>query len=63
MNRQYAYFNELPVKTVFNLNGNTWIKRSTRTAEIVDPGCYAGMWFYFGKRDLCVVNTYSRLGV
>ena len=55
--KQYAYFNELPAKTVFNYNGNLCIKQSTRTAKYTAYD----HWFYFGQRDLCIVGTYSRL--
>lgn len=55
--RQYAYFKELPAKTVFNYNGNRCVKQSTRTAKYIDYK----HWFYFGQNDLCVVGNYSRL--
>ena len=61
MNQQYAYFNELPLKTIFSQNGNQYIKQSTKTAKIVKPVEYDNTWFYFGKRDLCVTNEYCRL--
>ena len=60
LNQQYAYFAELPVTTVFSMNGNQWIKQSTRTAKIVKPVEYSNSWFYFSKRDLCIVNKHSR---
>ena len=53
----YAYFNELPVKCEFSLNGNKCKKRSTMTAELIE----FNRWFYFSKHDLCVVNDYCRL--
>lgn len=53
-NRQPPHFHELPTGTMFDYNGNTWRKRSTRTAEIVYPLEHAGVWFYFGKRDQCI---------
>ncbi len=59
---QYAYFNELPPKTIFTRNGNLCQKRSTRTADI-DTETYSNLWFYFNQRDLCVVGNYSRLDV
>lgn len=61
MNKQYAYFNELPTKAEFNMNGIVYKKRSTRTADIVRPEIYAGQWYYIGKKDMCVVNSHSRL--
>jgi hypothetical protein len=61
MKKQYAYFNELPLKTIFSYNGNQWIKQSTRTAKIVKPVEYNSNWFYFGKRDLCITNVHCRL--
>lgn len=57
MNKQYAYFKELPIRTHFVLNGNACIKQSSRTAYID----YAKRWFYFGQNDLCIVGNYSRL--
>ncbi len=61
MVKQYACFNELPVTTIFSRNGYQYIKQSTRTAKIVKPVEYSNTWFYFGNRDLCIVNNYSRL--
>lgn len=57
MIQQYAYFNELPLKTVFSSNGNMWVKRSTRTAKLVEYR----KTFYFDKKHLCIVGEYSRL--
>jgi len=54
---QYVYFKELPVGTLFSLNGTRFSKRSTRTAALVE----FDRWFYFGQKDLCVVGPYSRL--
>jgi len=58
MNRQYAYYKELPVGTHYSYNGNHWIKQSTRTAQLPEYD----RWFYFGEFDLCVVGRYCRLG-
>lgn len=55
--RQYAYFDELPPKAEFVLNGNKCVKRSTRTADLVEYN----RWFYFGKQELCIVGNYCRL--
>lgn len=61
--RMYAHFEALPVSTVFCLNGNLYRKQSTRTAALVH--CSAkfiyGRWFYFGKKELCIVGPYSLL--
>jgi len=58
---QYIYFNELPEQAIFILNGNQYRKRSTRTAEIIKPVEYAGTWFYFRKKDLCITGKHTRL--
>ena len=62
MLRQYIYFNELPDGCLFTFNGNHYKKQSTRTAFMDE----AGIWFYMGMRDLCVIatghaGTYCRL--
>lgn len=57
MSQQYAYFDELPLKTVFHYNGNTWIKKSTKTAKLVEYN----KTFYFAKKDLCIVGVYTRI--
>jgi hypothetical protein len=61
--RQYALFEELPLKTLFVKDGNLWKKRSLRTAEIVKPIEFSSRWFYFSKRDLCIVNNHTRLSL
>ena len=61
--RQYAYFSDLPVSTIFSMNGNQWRKRSTRTAQIVTPVEYSSSWFYFNQRDPVQVNAYDRLSL
>lgn len=61
MSKQYAYFKELPVGCAFHLNGNTYKKQSTRTAVITQPVNYAGKWFYFTPKDLCIVGMHDRL--
>ena len=55
--RQYAYFDELPVKTHFVVNGNRWIKKSKTTAFLPE----FNRWFYFNRKDLCVVGLHSRI--
>lgn len=57
MSRAYIYFDELPPQTEFTLNGNNYIKQSSRTAYLLDYG----RWFYMAARDLCIVDSYSRL--
>lgn len=56
--KAYAYFKELPIKTEFSLNGNRYVKQSTKTARLVEYG----KTFYFLRGELCVVGVYSRLG-
>ena len=55
-------FSQVPVGQVFRCNGNLCYKKSTRTASIVFSndalpfaGPTDGMWFYFGKDDVCVI--------
>jgi len=50
-------FNRIEVGSLFQRGGNTWIKRSTRTAAIVKPDHFAGTWFYFGVNDTATVAT------
>ena len=59
--KQFAHFSKLPLNTHFSLNGNTFKKRSTRTAEIVKPHEYSGTWFYFRKKQLVIVDLHSLL--
>ena len=53
----FAYFNELPVKCIFSVNGNKYLKKSTRTAKLLEYN----KTFYFNKKHLCIVCVYSRL--
>ena len=46
------YFQNVQVNEYFQCNGNTWRKRSTRTAVIASPERHAGTWFYFGKCEV-----------
>lgn len=55
--KQLARFSELPSRTEFHLNGNTYVKRSTSTADL--PAY--GRWFRFRASELCVVGRHSRL--
>tara|TARA_Y100000361_G_scaffold25031_3_gene20092 strand:+ start:2304 stop:2495 length:192 start_codon:yes stop_codon:yes gene_type:complete len=63
MNQQYIYFKDLPIKSIFSRNGNQWIKKSMRTAQIVKPIEFNNNWFYFGDRDLCVVGRYCPINL
>ena len=55
MRKYSTQFNSLPVGSLFIKGGNKWKKRSTRTAEIVEPVEYAGTWFYFGMSESVVI--------
>jgi hypothetical protein len=44
--RKTIYFHELPIGAKFHCNGNSCIKKSTRTAWISPT-----LWFYFGMRE------------
>ena len=57
MRKQYIYFTDIPVGCEFSLNGNRWLKKSTRTACIIKPVEYTGTWFYFSKKDLCILTN------
>jgi len=48
-NKPKVSFANIPVGTVFHMNGTLWEKRSTRTAHVW------GMphrWFYFSQTDM-----------
>ncbi len=47
-----VYFENLNVDSEFKSNGNIWVKRSLKTAEIVKPVDLSGKRFYFGKREI-----------
>lgn len=57
MTQQLVRFGELPPKSEFHAGGNTYVKRSTRTADLPR---YA-RWFYFSPKELCIVGLHSRL--
>lgn len=59
MRQQYAYFKELPIGTEFHRNGNRWVKKSTRTAFLVEYNRV----FYFLQNDLCIVGIHDKLEV
>tara|TARA_R100001198_G_C5199297_1_gene188919 strand:- start:545 stop:715 length:171 start_codon:yes stop_codon:yes gene_type:complete len=51
-----VYFENLSVDVEFKKNGNTWIKRSLKTAEITKPESLCGnKRFYFGMREVVEV--------
>lgn len=55
--KQYSItFDRLKVGATFFRNGNRWLKRSTRTKEIIEPKQYKGQWFYSGMNDQCIIN-------
>ena len=59
MKRKYSIaFDQLPVGNTFSMNGNRWMKRSTRTAEIVKPVDYAGQWFYFSMNERVIIKYF-----
>jgi hypothetical protein len=47
----FPIFSELTIGDQFMVNGNVYLKVSTRTAKIVKPAEYNNRWFYFGKND------------
>jgi len=48
-------FKAVMVGAEFNSNGNKWLKRSTRTAVLLEPIAYAGKWFYFSMAQRVVL--------
>ncbi len=58
--KRYTYFKDIPVGDEFSLNGNRWVKKSTRTASIIKPLEFTGTWFYFGKKDLCILTQFKQ---
>lgn len=57
--KQYAKFSDLPVKCLFNFNGNIFKKVSSKTAKIIEYK----LTFYFSKNDLVIVGKHSTLDV
>lgn len=47
-------FEEVRVGDQFSKNGYRWLKRSTRTAEIV-KGKHSGTWFYFRNKEFVTI--------
>ena len=54
MRKQYIYFKDIPLYREFTLNGYRYLKKSSRTAYIIRPDEYVGVWRWFGKNDLCI---------
>ena len=63
MRKYSTQFDRLPVGTTFSKNGNKWLKKSSRTAEIIKPEEYKNTWFYFGKNEQVIIqeNQYNFL--
>ena len=57
--RSYAYFNELPISTLFSINGAICKKQSTKTHDLNHASHTRR--FYAAKHALCVIGQYSRL--
>ncbi len=45
-------FSQVNIGGTFTYNGNLWLKKSSRTAEISRPKRYSGRWFYFSGSDV-----------
>ena len=56
MNGYRMLFEDLKVGRTFEKGGNIWIKKSTRTASIIYPAEYSGLWFYFTNHDLVTIG-------
>ena len=56
----YAYFKELPPKTIYSLHGDVMIKQSTLTAKYIEYPKIKSR--YTEQFTLCLVAKYSRLG-
>jgi len=54
MRKQYIYFKDIPLYREFSLNGYRYIKKSSRTAYIIRPDEYVGVWRWFSKNNLCI---------
>lgn len=48
INMHNKQFSDLAIGNVFRMNGNIYVKQSTRTAWLVEYS----RWFYFGKREI-----------
>lgn len=61
MIKYLTHFAHIKTGEHFAKNGYRWLKRSTRTAEIVKPNEYVGAWFYFAKRDPVEITNLGAL--
>ena len=61
MRKYQIDFQRVQVGQTFCKGGNKWFKRSTRTAHIINPVEYSGVWFYFSNLEKCTVypQTYK----
>lgn len=57
MNKQYAYFAELPPRTLFLMHGAQMQKLSDRDGRYVEFDLRVD----FDPKELCIVGEYSRL--
>ena len=44
-------FQSIPVGAIFHSNGSDYIKKSTRTADLINPPHLATRGWYFKKRE------------
>lgn len=56
MRRYVINFDSLDVGASFSLNGYRWVKRSTRTAQVVKPSHYSAYWRYFAQRERVTIG-------
>lgn len=50
--RKYLKFSEVKVGETFNLNGNTYVKKSTRTGHLIE----FNRRFYIGQNETVTVE-------
>ena len=60
MRKYQINFQRVPVGQTFFRGGNEWFKRSTRTAHIIRPEEYSGVWFYFRNLEKCTVYLQTK---
>ena len=60
MRKYQINFQRVPVGQTFYIGGNEWFKRSTRTAHIINPAEYSGVWFYFRNLENCTVYLQTK---
>ena len=58
MRKYTVQFHRVPIGCKFSQNGNACVKRSTRTADILDLA--AARRFYWGKREQVTVSAAVR---